>query len=530
MENSTKIHQAVILAAGERKDFNKPAAFLEIEETVIIKRLLKILKDKGLEKIIIVVGYKSEYFDRLDPNDLEILYSDRFKWTGSMHSLSLVENYIDEDFLLIDGDLIFEERAIDYLLKTKNKNTLVIVNESGQGGEKLVETRNKNVFRISKDIHQLSSIDGEFIGLSRIAIDTYRDMLKDFKSSKNPYLHYEYVLMNVKNSHDIGYGKIDELVWSQLDTQRDLENLKSQIYPRLKKREAQFRQAQIKNIFLEIMGDQYEIEGKIEKLGGMNNNNYKVSTNLRDYVLRLPGRGSNESVNRDSEAFNSSVAREMGIDCKTVYFDEKSGLKITEYIEEAETLNVKTARREDNMEHMAGTLNILHHSGRSFYRDFEPFKEMEEYINTARREDTTLLENYENLDGTLAFLKSEIKRQKIDYVPCHLDAWPENFVKGTQQIYLIDWEYSANYDKLWDVVSIGLECEYTEDEAELFYSKYFGRNPSAQELERMDILRILMDIYWSLWAASKVASGESDLLGYSIQRYARGISNIKLLK
>lgn len=273
------------------------------------------------------------------------------------------------------------------------------------------------------------------------------------------------------------------------------------------------------------MGDQYKIQGKIEKLGGMNNNNYRVNTNSQDFVLRLPGKGSNESVNRKSEAFNSKVAREIGIDCKTIYFDIASGLKITEYIEDAETLNVRTARREDNMALMADALNLLHNSGRSFYRDFKPFSEIEEYINTALREDKSLLENYKDLDPTIAFLKGEIKRMKVEYVPCHLDAWPENFVKGIDQIYLIDWEYSGNYDRLWDLVSIGLECEYSENEAELFYNKYLGRAPSKEEFEKMDILRILMDVYWSMWALSKVSSGETDLLEYSVDRYNRGLSN-----
>lgn len=525
MENKTKIKEAVILAAGERKDFQKPAAFLEIEEMVIIERLIKILKDNGLEKIVIVAGYKKEYFDAIDLDGIKILYSDRYKWTGSMHSLTLAEKYIDEDFLLIEGDLIFEERAIDYLLNTKKRNSLVLSSESGFGDEKLVETRDKKVFRISKDIHQLSSIDGEFIGLSRIALETYKDMLLDYKNSKNPYVHYEYILMNLKETHDIHYRKIDDLVWSELDTKKDFENLKYYIYPKLKKREAEFRETQIKSVFLTIMGDQYKIQGKIEKLGGMNNNNYRVNTNSQDFVLRLPGKGSNESVNRKSEAFNSKVAREIGIDCKTIYFDIASCLKITEYIEDAETLNVRTARREDNMALMADALNLLHNSGRSFYRDFKPFSEIEEYINTALREDKSLLENYKDLDPTIAFLKGEIKRMKVEYVPCHLDAWPENFVKGIDQIYLIDWEYSGNYDRLWDLVSIGLECEYSENEAELFYNKYLGRAPSKEEFEKMDILRILMDVYWSMWALSKVSSGETDLLEYSVDRYNRGLSN-----
>jgi thiamine kinase-like enzyme len=109
-----------------------------------------------------------------------------------------------------------------------------------------------------------------------------------------------------------------------------------------------------------------------------------------------------------------------------------------------------------------------------------------------------------------------------------LDAWPENFIKGKDKVYLIDWEYSCNYDKLWDVASIGLECEYSKDETELFYNKYFGRKPTEKEIKKMDVLRILMDIYWSMWSLSETSLGE-DLYDYSFGRYSRAVANFNAL-
>lgn len=529
MSVNKPIKQAVILAAGERKDFNRPVGFLELEETFIAERLIRILKDKGIEKIIIVTGYESQYFASLDIKGLELVYSDRYKWTGTMHSLALASEHVNNNFLLIEGDLIFEERAIDYLLDDESQNCLVLVNESGSGDEALVETRNGNVFRISKDIHQLSKIDGEFIGLSKISYQTYKDMLLDFRYSQNPYLHYEYVLLNVKDKHNIGYTKIDDLVWSEIDTQKQYENLKYFIYPKLKRREVEFKEKYIIHLVKDIMGENYEVKLPIEKLGGMNNDNYKVSTNLKDFVFRLPGRGSNESVNRDSELANSRIAYDIGLDCNIVYFDKRTGIKIAEYIEEAETLNIATAKREDNMELMAYALNILHNSEKRFYRDFDPFKEIEEYKETIINEERELLENYKELDSIVSYLSRELDKMRMEYVPCHLDAWPENFVKGKDKIYLIDWEYSANYDRLWDVVSIGLECEFSQNEEELFYSKYFGRKPTYKEIKKMDLLRVLMDMYWSMWSLSKVSCGEKDLYDYSYGRYTRGIANFNSL-
>ncbi len=96
-----------------------------------------------------------------------------------MYSLALAKDLIHSDFLLIEGDIIFEERALEHILKCPERNSLLIVNESGSGDEALVELRDNIVFRISKDFHQLARIDGEFIGLSKISYNTYKAMLTD---------------------------------------------------------------------------------------------------------------------------------------------------------------------------------------------------------------------------------------------------------------------------------------------------------------------------------------------------------------
>ena len=142
-----KIKQAVILAAGEKKIFGKPVSFLNLEEGKIIDRTIKLLSQNGIEKIVIVTGYESEFFDKYKDNELIYLVkNDRYKWTGTMHSLSLVKDYINDDFLLIENDLVFEERAITGLLNDNNRDCMIIASESGSGDEALVEIRNGYVY------------------------------------------------------------------------------------------------------------------------------------------------------------------------------------------------------------------------------------------------------------------------------------------------------------------------------------------------------------------------------------------------
>lgn len=290
------------------------------------------------------------------------------------------------------------------------------------------------------------------------------------------------------------------------------------------------RELKVKTLFYEIMGEDYKITEKIKRLGGMNNKNYKIETNKNNFVFRFPGKGSNESVNRDSEVYNANIARKIGIDCKTIYFDKDTGLKITEYIKDAVTLTLETSTEESNMALMAYSLNKLHNSNEKFYKDFKPFNEIKDYKKIITEKNHELLQNYKELDSVIKVLEDEMEKLIIEYVPCHLDAWPENFVKNDSQVYLIDWEYSSNYDRLWDVVSIGLECEYSKEQDDIFKRKYFRREPSVIEIKKMSILKVLMDVYWSMWSLAKVSCGEIDLYDYSKTRYNRAISNLKNIK
>lgn len=521
-----RVRQAVILAAGERPGFDVPVAFLELEGTTIIERQIEQLRSVGIEHIVIVTGFQAPLFERLLSDSVITVHSERYKWTGTMYSLSLVKDLVDSDFLLVEGDIVFEQRAVDYLLTHPQRTCLLLANESGSGDEALVELQNEAVFKISKDIHQLSRIDGEFIGLSKIALPAFQDMLAYFSQSENPYLNYEYALLSVRNNHVLGYVRVDDLVWAEIDRPEQYQNLVFRVYPRLLRRERELQSQQVLDKALAILGTGYEVVAPVEKLGGMNNNNYKIVTNQGAFVLRLPGKGTETSVDREQEHKNARLAFSLGLDCEIVYFDADSGLKLTKYIEDAETLTIATAKREANMELMAKALRILHTSGRKFERTFDPFRGIAEYEKDVSQQDGLMFEDFGEVKSMLSRLQDELEREGLEYVPCHLDAWPENFVKSGDRIYLIDWEYSGNYDKAWDVVSIGLECEFSTDEEELFLRKYFGSEPSPSERRKMDILRIVMDVYWSLWALAKVAHGDHSLHQYSKDRYERGKANL----
>lgn len=128
--------QAVILAAGmgsRLKDItkNKAKCMVEVNEIPLIKRMLEQLEAYDLTRIVIVVGYEKErlieYIESLNINvPIEYVVNEQYKETNNIYSLYLAKDYLKEETLLLESDLIFEEQVLEKIVNTKEANVAVV--------------------------------------------------------------------------------------------------------------------------------------------------------------------------------------------------------------------------------------------------------------------------------------------------------------------------------------------------------------------------------------------------------------------
>lgn len=523
------IKQAVVLAAGNNVNFDKPVGFLRVEDITIFKRTVSILRENGIEKIVVVTGYRSEFYEEIEKElDIVLVKNSKYKWTGTMSSLALVKDYIDDDFILVENDLVFEERAIIEVINKKVRDCILITNESGSKDEAFVEIRDGHIFKISKDIHMLHKIDGEMIGISKISYEFFQRMLQDFESyNRNPYLNYEYALLDVGRNIFIDYVKIDDLVWAEIDTKEHYVNVVNYVYPRIKRKEIEVKTLKLRHYLSEVLEVSLESIGDIIPAGGMTNKNYKVAIENKNYILRIPGAGTEEMINRIEEKANSKLAHELNLDTKILFFDEVSGIKVSEFIENAETLNATTAKREENMKLTSAILRTLHNSGIKLNNTFNVFDKILHYENLLKKANGDNFEDYYEVKEKVMYLQEMLKKLDVELKSCHNDCVPENFVKsGSERIYLIDWEYSGMNDPMWDLAAHSIECGFSEDDEELYLQYYFECMPEEKYLKRILIYKICQDFLWSIWTNIKEAKGD-DFGTYGIDRYNRAKTNLK---
>src|SRR5699024_7090782 len=143
----------------------------------------------------------------------------------------------------------------------------------------------------------------------------------------------------------------------------------------------------------------------IRRAGGMTNLNYYVTIDSEDYIVRLPGHGTGELVNRRMEKANLKFSTSLGINPELMYFNVDSGMKITKEIKGATTLTPELAKNKLMMEGIAKVFQTLHQTEKKMDNEFKLFELMNHYKELVGEVNPFILEKFEVLDEDIAELK-----------------------------------------------------------------------------------------------------------------------------
>lgn len=522
---------AVILAARKEKDCKYPYPVLPFANGhCLLDRTIGILRDNGYKKLIIVAGYRSEMFEKYKADDITIIYNKDYEFTASMGSLALCNKLIDDDFLLVEGDTFFEQKVVQKLSAISSGNCISMTEESGSGDECFVETKHGFVTKITKDRHRVCNFEGEMMGITRISLDTFKKLIYAWEHSSNPYLNYEYLLMDVTEALDRPYIRFKNVIWGDVDCEEDFKKLQNSLYRSLKRKEDPFDEENLRCHLQTIFPDKDISSAEIIQIGGMSNKNFRVNFDNQSYVLRVPGNGSEGMVERTNEEFNAIEACKLGINPPIRYFNAQTGIKLADFIENAETLNAATIQRHDNMRKIAKIYQAIHNSHIRLKNEFNIFHEIEKYDKLMNKAGATMYDGWEDVRPKVMALESYLNTLGVDLKPCHNDALYENFIKATDgTVYLIDWEYSGMNDPMADFAALFIEANFEKENEDYILEKYFdGIVPEEAKLKIL-CYQILWDYLWAQWTVIKESKGD-DFGTYGRDRFNRAIANLKKIK
>jgi len=162
--------KAVILNAGEGKRLRplttlKPKCLLRLNTITILEHQLNNLIECGIEKVIIVVGYlANQIFEAMNnknfPIEIEFIQNPIYFKTNTIYSLWLARKHIKDDFVYLNGDVVFDEKILERLLKSSYKACIAVDKRQVGREEVKVHLVSNLVKRIGKNI-EASKAHGE---------------------------------------------------------------------------------------------------------------------------------------------------------------------------------------------------------------------------------------------------------------------------------------------------------------------------------------------------------------------------------
>ena len=183
----------------------------------------------GIERIIIGTGYHKEAYEALCEEYPEVIccHSPRYAETNCLYTLWNCRHLIgDEDFLMLDSDLIYEPKAITELIECKYPSAILTTPvKKFQDSYFVEEDKHHRFVKWSKDYKELNAC-GELIGIHKISNKFFKEVCRDFESNlaQNEKSSYEPFFQKISNTAcPIYILKVDDLVWYEIDDEADLK-------------------------------------------------------------------------------------------------------------------------------------------------------------------------------------------------------------------------------------------------------------------------------------------------------------------
>ena len=256
------------------------------------------------------------------------------------------------------------------------------------------------------------------------------------------------------------------------------------------------------------------------RLGGLTNRNYRVGAS----VLRIPGDGTSEYIDRAAEAVAARSAAAADVNAPVEFFDPSDGLMVTRFLPGAVTMDALCFARDLGAVARAGhIIRRLHTAAAPFATDFRLFAKIDEYRALLASKGATLPDGYADLARLADETRRALERAKVSPVPSHCDPLCENFLDLGDRMYLIDYEYAGNNDPMWDLADLSVEGSFTAEQDKVLLRAYFDGEPSASDLGRMVALKAMCDLLWTLWGVIQHVNGNSaeDFWAYAVGRFER---------
>lgn len=230
--------KAVILSAGQGRRLlpltaDRPKCILPIMGQTLVEWQIDELSKCGIDQVTVVVGYRADKVEKIlrsryDSNKVRSVYNEAYAVSDNLVSCWTVHDEMNEDFILLNGDTLFEAAVLKRLLGTDDHPVTVVINQknSYDADDMKVELEGARLVKIGKGLSP-AQVHGESIGMilfrdegPMLFREAIEKALRDPAAQKKWYLS---VIDDLARRFPVWTCLINGLKWCEVDYKADLK-------------------------------------------------------------------------------------------------------------------------------------------------------------------------------------------------------------------------------------------------------------------------------------------------------------------
>ena len=230
-----QVRTALLLAAGTGSRLapltdKMPKCLVPVNEISILERLVDALRLHNFKRLVIVVGHQADSIrnflgTRTGGIDITYITSPVYKTTNNIYSLWLARKEIDEPFLLIESDLVFDPKMLKDMLQPDR--IAVSKLQPWMNGTTVTINSHQTVKAFHKDVQKPDDKYYKTVNIYSLSTHTWQLVRKrlDHHISKNMVNgYYETVFADMVTEGCLSFTTVlfDTDRWYEIDTIADL--------------------------------------------------------------------------------------------------------------------------------------------------------------------------------------------------------------------------------------------------------------------------------------------------------------------
>ena len=137
--------------------------------------------------------------------------------------------------------------------------------------------------------------------------------------------------------------------------------------------------------------------------------------------------------------------------------------------------------------------------------------------------DTMMPEAFDEAHERAAEIEAALSGPEHAPVPCHNDLLAGNFLRGSERIWIVDWEYAGMGDRYFDLANFAINNELSPAQHPDLLADYFAEEATPRRVSALRLMLFMSDFREAMWGVVQTVASDLDFdfEGYAATHFAR---------